>query len=356
MKVFIPKDIAFDVSPRTVFLLARPFKLEQSWGNDEEIIGRWGLDGNEFNYTDDISRASILILPYAINLYLASGNLDRLAAYDRLCADHGIRAYGFVTGDWGRMFPDFEHITYFRLGGFRSQLNHRNLGFPFSLSDHFGRLYGEKQIKPRGKRDKPIIGFCGHASLSHFKRLKENLKVIRENVTRALHNPTREDWEPIFPSAYRRATLLMKLERSDRVKTNFVYREHYRAGARTDHEREVTTKEYYDNILESDYVLCMRGGGNFSVRLYETLMMGRIPVFINTDCLLPFPDHIAWKEHVVWVEWKDRDLIEDSILNFHDTLNDDQFVELQLRNRRLWEETLSVKGIYRFLAGQASQP
>ena len=36
-------------------------------------------------------------------------------------------------------------------------------------------------------------------------------------------------------------------------------------------DRNESTLEYYNNIRESDYVLCLRGGGNYSRRLYETL-------------------------------------------------------------------------------------
>ena len=65
--------------------------------------------------------------------------------------------------------------------------------------------------------------------------------------------------------------------------------------------------EFYENMVSSDYIVCVRGGGNFSVRLYETLAMGRIPIFINTDCLLPLNKSIDWKKHVVWIEREDID-------------------------------------------------
>ena len=63
-------------------------------------------------------------------------------------------------------------------------------------------------------------------------------------------------------------------------------------GAKNSEDMKVTTLEYYENIKNSDYVLVFKRTGNFSIRLYETLMMGRIPIFINTDCLLPFNNHI----------------------------------------------------------------
>ena len=122
----------------------------------------------------------------------------------------------------------------------------------------------------------------------------------------------------------------------------FIFRKHYRGGALTEAQRNQTTLEYYDNLLQSDYVLCVRGAGNFSVRFYETLMMGKIPIFVNTDCLLPLADEIDWKKHVVWVEWDERHLIASKVLDFHQNISPEAFVELQLQNRKLWKEQLTV--------------
>ena len=107
-------------------------------------------------------------------------------------------------------------------------------------------------------------------------------------------------------------------------------------------DRNKSTLEYYNNIRESDYVLCLRGGGNYSRRLYETLLMGRIPIFINTDCILPLIDQIDWKKHVVWIEWKERDRIVEIVSQFHNNLSDDAFQDLQLSNRKLWLEKLQT--------------
>ena len=43
---------------------------------------------------------------------------------------------------------------------------------------------------------------------------------------------------------------------------------------------------------KSLFTFCYRGAGNFSYRFYETLMMGRIPILVNTDCVFPFEDKV----------------------------------------------------------------
>jgi len=346
VNVYIPDGFDLAAPDRELFILTRPFRANGHWVNDSRLTNKWGLDGYNIMLTDEIQKASVILLPYAINTYLTSGNRKLLRLYSELCQTYGIKAYGFLSGDWGKAFPEFEGITYFRMGGFRSQLSAQNLGFPVPLSDHHKRLYGTEEIQLRVKQPLPVIGFCGHASLSMMKRVKESAKFLIENAKRGLRNPLRSDWEPVFPSAYHRAKLLHLLEESRKVTTNFVYREHYRAGAITEAARNQTTREYYDNIRNSDYVVCVRGGGNFSVRLFETLMMGRIPVFVNTDCLLPFPELISWKNHTVWVEWKDRHRIAEVVAEFHHSITDSDFSNLQLNNRKLWKEKLSIRGIF----------
>jgi hypothetical protein len=345
LNIYIPNDISLPVTNKELFILVRPFFNEAAWTNEEHLLARWGISQSRFRYTHEINKADFILLPYSINAYLKTGNLQALKFYNQQCEKFNIQGFGYISGDWGIKFPEFENLNYFRMGGFRSQLSLHNQGFPFSLSDHHKRIYGTNEIQVRKKQVLPVVGFCGHATLSKSKRVKESLKFLWENIKRGLRNPMRKDWEPVFPSAYHRALLMRLLEKSSRVKTNFVYRQHYRAGAIEQAERERTSLEYYDNIRNSDYVVCVRGGGNFSVRLYETLMMGRIPVFVNTDCLLPFPDQIDWKNYVVWVEWRDRLRIDEIIINFHTKRSENDFAELQVRNRKFWQEELSVQGM-----------
>ena len=91
-------------------------------------------------------------------------------------------------------------------------------------------------------------------------------------------------------------------------------------------------KEFYRNIENTDYTLCVRGGGNFSARLYETLALGRIPIFINTDCTLPFNNEIDWKKHLVWVEYDEINDIETTIHQFHHSLTVQSFQQLEKEN------------------------
>jgi hypothetical protein len=346
-------DITKQTDRRSLFLLVRPFWVEGVFLNDAELKKKWGLEGINIEYISSAEDADAICLPLPLQVY--SGHFKGSSFLEDLLSEaqkKGILVYGHVSGDFGEEVIDHPQLRIFRMGGFRSQLTIRHQGFPVALSDHLPRLFGSEDIAAREWKAKPTIGFCGHASHSPLKALSEYLKLIRENLRRALKKPVRRDYEPLFASALERARLLKRLESSIELNPHFIYRKQYRAGARTEEERHRSTLEYYTNIRESDYVLCVRGGGNFSVRFYETLLMGRIPIFVNTDCLLPFPDVIPWKEHVVWVEWEERHLIADKILAFHRALSPEQFKALQLKNRQLWKEQLNVAGLFKLILNQ----
>ncbi len=348
-RVYIPSDLVLQLSDKELFILVRPFKGDKQWENNNKRLQRWGISGGEFEYTPDIREADLMLLPFTINRYVKFGYLNKLKEYNKWCEENRLRAYGYISGDYGEVFPEFRFITYFRMGGFKSKLSSVNKGFPFSLSDQYEKITGRKEIAVRDKAKNPTIGFCGHASLSPVKKYKELLGRIRENGRRWLSNPTRKDWEPLFPSAFNRAKVLKSLEQHQGIKTNFIYRMQYRAGAYSAFQLQKTTHEYYENMLDSDYIVCIRGGGNFSVRLYETLMMGKIPVLINTDCLLPFENEIDWRNRMVWVEWENHQHVGDAIVDFHSRLTNKEFRALQESNRAIWKNELSIKGILRKL-------
>ena len=106
-------------------------------------------------------------------------------------------------------------------------------------------------------------------------------------------------------------------------------------------------REFVRNMLDSDYVLCVRGAGNWSYRFTEALSLGRIPVFVDTDCVLPYDFLLDWREHVVWVDREDIPRIGERIAEFHERLGDAEFEDRQRECRRVWQEYLSPLGFFR---------
>ena len=105
-------------------------------------------------------------------------------------------------------------------------------------------------------------------------------------------------------------------------------------------------RKFVENIVDSDYTLCIRGLGNNSIRFFETLCCGRIPIFVNTDSTLPFDNLINWKEACVWVEEEDIDRMGDIVAEFHQNVSEERFLELQRNARKIWEDYLAPTGFF----------
>tara|TARA_Y100000588_G_C13716405_1_gene695269 strand:+ start:55 stop:576 length:522 start_codon:yes stop_codon:yes gene_type:complete len=152
---------------------------------------------------------------------------------------------------------------------------------------------------------------------------------------------------PIIPPTYLRKRVLDILEEVDQINTNIIRRTRYKGGLISiNDDIDFLKQEFYNNIIDTDYTLCVRGTGNFSTRFYETLALGRIPIFINTDCILPFDDVIDWERHILWIELNQVQHIREIIKDFHSKHTTTSFRELQNNNRRLWENYFSFSGYY----------
>lgn len=186
----------------------------------------------------------------------------------------------------------------------------------------------------RKKMSKPVVGFCGYAATNPFKLGYSVAANLKFRAMHAIHT-ARYEPPPVVPATILRAKVLKALRSSPAVETRFIVRSRYRTG---------TADEFYANILDTDYTVCVRGYGNWSVRLYETLACGRIPVFIDTDCTLPFDRQIDWKRYCVWVPANDIHHAGEYIADFHDRLSPRDLSEKQRECRRLWTGRLTLNG------------
>jgi hypothetical protein len=191
-----------------------------------------------------------------------------------------------------------------------------------------------------------VVGFCGQAGGSCLDFARRNLS---NRYKRLAYRLVRGKWEPSpFETTAFRKQILQRLERRPFVDTKFIIRNRYRAGY---HVKEkdpfhTTRTEFIQNILETDYTVCMRGGGNFSARLYETLSLGRIPIYVDTDSLLPYDHKVDYKDCLIWIEENEIPYIAEKVADFHASLSSARFQELQLACRQLWVERLSRDGFY----------
>lgn len=255
------------------------------------------------------------------------------------CRDAGKTPVVFSGADATEPLP--VDATFFRTSLLRSRRGSNEFALP-AWSEDFLTCYLEGRLRPRRRLPRPVVGFCGNTMAG--MPTKTFGGSIRLRFGRSLAQSTRG-----LAGEHPRTVALIAVDRDRRLEANFMPRSTFWAGAVGDSTALLTARrEYVWNMLESDYVLCVRGIGNFSYRLYETLSIGRIPVFVDTDCVLPLDFDIRWRDYCVWVDEGDIGRIGDRVLEFHESLNDGEFEERQRACRRLWETHISPQGFFQF--------
>jgi hypothetical protein len=206
-------------------------------------------------------------------------------------------------------------------------------------------FFNGDKVLYREKNGKPTVGFCGYASINTVKFLWSVARGLQLNAASRLGKYEYEG-VPIVPATITRARALDLLARHSKVETRFVIRDKF-YGNKLHNDSAVISDDsqtFYSNIYETDYTLCLRGYGNWSYRFYETLACGRIPVFIDTNCVLPLDSNIDWKKFCVWVDKSELKHIGEKIADFHSVLSPRDFIEMQVACRKLWEEHLTLEG------------
>lgn len=330
---------------RQIFPLLKPFQKGNDFSNKDRM-SLYHISEEEINFVTKMEEADVVVLPMSWNFYVNKGLKNEAIEHILEAKRYGKTVLSYLIGDYGIKVPDFENVIVFRASGHRSRLSDSHKGMPPFIEDPIQSIYQRDFIEIQPYTSNPIIGFCGMANFSKGYAAEELSRIIARNLSYYIGSSKNLPQE-VIPTTYRRAQLLKTCMDDTAIETNFIFRKKYFGGALTKTEKEKLTKEFYDNLRDSQYVLCLRGAGNFSVRLYETLAMGRIPVLVNTDCLIPLIDIIDWKKHVVWVEYKERHLVAQKIKEFHHHLTPEQFENLQRENRLLWEKKLTLGGFFR---------
>lgn len=289
-----------------------------------------------FVFTDSLSKADIAVFPVDIVSFLKDDKNNFLQNWIENVSQYQIPIWVYAAGDLGFSLKKSNVFT-FRLGGFNSKLDSSTFVMPCFVNDPYGNtLKNSFFTLPKDK--KPSIGFVGNANGSFLKLCKEFALHLKRNLIN-LYYGNREDYHSFFPAPSKRYQLLNIMEKEDRILSNFIFRNKYRAGVgNTNASKEQTTLEFFENIQNNLYTFCLRGNGNFSVRFYETLIMGRIPVLVDTDVRLPLADEIDWNRHCLIVS--ENSIVED-LIAFHSLKTDFDLQEMQENNRKLMLEKLN---------------
>lgn len=315
----------------------KPFWKDRPF-SPEERRRMYGPQVEQYEIVDSLEIADICVLPMGWNYYYQTDRVEQALRY----VDRG-RAAGkpvatWTMDDYGVRVPA-DDVYVFRASGYRSRRLPKQFGLPVFIRDPLSGA----ELTVRSKGPRPVVGFCGQSTAPLFRTAVRPLRAFAGNLASYAGRSPREP-EPLYPHTLLRAHALRLLEESPLIEANFIKRDRYLGGVRDRGATEDIRREFLDNLRDSDYVVCVRGQGNFSARLYETMAMGRIPIFIDTDCVLPFYGSLPWKKLCVWVDRSELANLPERVAEHHALLGRDEFMEAQRECRRMWESHLSFSG------------
>jgi hypothetical protein len=193
----------------------------------------------------------------------------------------------------------------------------------------------------------PTVGFCGQATTQPLKVLKDLYTFggtkIKNQLGLTLSNPG-----PVFLPAFQRAKLLKIFEKDPRFKTDFILRNQYKAGAVTSAQNAQVEKDFYQNINKSLFTVCLRGMGNYSVRFFQTLAMGRIPILIDTDCQIPFKAFNQLDRLIPIIPFEKRSEVADVVYDYFISKTPDEILAIQGKCREIWMEFYQKQGLIEY--------
>jgi len=316
----------------------------------EERSKTYGSRYNLFEVVGDVSEADICVLPMVWQYYVNNHRLEQAYDLARQAADAGKVIVVWVTGDLYTTVP-LKNAVIFQNSMYRSRRGQCHYASPAFFPDYLPE-YFDGRWTYRRKGERPVVGFCGQAGTSLCYWAKWTVGYVNQWIRFHIGNSPYEP-PPLYPPARLRARILGLLEASPRVADNFIIRQHYWAGvhraSNVEAARRQAQLEFVNNIYNSDYTVCVRGTGNYSKRFYETLCLGRIPIFVDTDCVLPYDFAVDWRDYCVWVDHSEIPYIAEKVADFHAGITDDDFIGMQQACRALWKERLSFDGFYRHL-------
>lgn len=203
----------------------------------------------------------------------------------------------FMVSDYNDSLDIPTNVILFRTGFYKSQKKYNEYLLPFFAAK--SEMNNHPPLSPLPKIGmKPTIGFCGYV-ISHPSRIE----------------------------------LVNKLKLIPNIKRNFKLQNMYWAG--NPHNQKVI-EDFINNIKDSHITLTPRGTGNWSARFYQVLYLGRIPLLVNTDMILPFEDRINWRDIIVYCESEND--IDNNLRNFWNTKD---IVQAQIRCKEVYENYLT---------------
>lgn len=298
-----------------------------------------------FSIVNDPAVADYFLIPH--EFYFFRNDAGYLQAHVDLSKKYQKEILIFTHSDYDQEIK-LPNAIVFRI----SQYGYKKKANEILMPPYAEDLLGSAPLSIRHKQpEKLVIGFCGWANLTNMRDkvgyyVKLSTHVAKQFLTGNQQMAVRRS------GIWFRKKALKVLQKSSRVRTNFLIRDSF-SGHRFTMKLDpiIARQEYISNMLNSDLALAVKGGGNNSLRFYEALSLGRVPLLLDTDCILPLADIINYKEFVLFVDFRELDKIDVIAADFYQKLSAEDWLEMQTKARAAFVNYLRIDSFFKQIPG-----
>ena len=298
-----------------------------------------------FDMVKNPEEADYFLIPH--EFFLSENDAPYLREYVDLSKKYSKKILAFTHTDIEREVK-LSNAIVFRISQYGYQTKANEVMMPPYAED---LLHNREMVFRHKDHDKPVIGFCGWASLTKPRELaayyvKHTALVAKNIITgnKRANVHKRGIW-------FRKKALNV-LKKSNLVESNFLIRDSFSGHVSTMKlDVDEARKAYIENMVNSDFALAVKGGGNNSLRFYEALSLGRIPLLVDTDCVLPLEDKINYKEFVLFVDYRDMNKLDMAAADFYNKMSNENFVEKQKKAREVFAKYLCIDSFFKQIPG-----
>lgn len=341
--------VKFFLAPRFDESLYVPFLYNIFPPNNKELNLFLTYKDNHFIYKNfelvsKIDESDFILIPQGVRVY-DSTNKEYIDTQLKLGKKYNKKVVIFLIGDLHHDVYIDDAIV-FKAFNYRHLKRDNEVYVPVYVDD----LLNERQFIPLNKdHEKPIIGFCGWSKFNSPRNyISYSLKNFLVNLQKIVYlNGLLEVFKK---GVYFRRKSIRICKKSKLVETNFIERPSYSGSKKTIAVDPIRARqEFIDNILQSDFTLCPKGDANTSARLYEVLSLGRIPIIIDTDVILPLEDVLDYSKFSIRVHFSELNKLPQIVRERYDQSSQDDFLDMQIQARNIFEQYLRFDSFFNYI-------
>ncbi len=294
------------------------------------------------SFVENVTEADYIFVPHTHST-LESKHQGYLKEIEQFSLEHDTPAILFAYGDRHGDIA-LKNAIILRTTKYRRTLHEKNEIIVPPFVEDLGAQYGYESIQ---KTATPVVGFSGMTRMpTRFTQAKFIIKLTGATVLETLGIRDVSERQGLY---FRKQAIdVLSATAVCQLDTN--QRKSYSAAEKTiEGNPETIRKEFIDNIKRSHLPLVVRGHGNYSLRFFEVLSLGRVPLFIDTDTPLPLENEIPYDKFMLRVNHTNIHKLPEIISEFWHRTSDDEFRHMQELAREVFATKLRADQFYKLL-------